>query len=78
LKLIYLCCIVYDVLSGETVAELDGHAATVRDVSWHPSLPSIVSTSVRKTKCLYTAEPDSTNFLLVVGRIGEGMDRSGT
>ncbi|KAL6061282.1 DDB1- and CUL4-associated factor 11 [Balamuthia mandrillaris] len=36
---------VYDVISGEVVTKLHGHEATVRDVSWHPFDPNIVSTS---------------------------------
>lgn len=38
---------IYDVVSGETVKKLSGHFATVRDVSWHPSLPIIATSSVR-------------------------------
>ncbi|XP_025158847.1 DDB1- and CUL4-associated factor 11 isoform X2 [Harpegnathos saltator] len=37
--------IVYDVLTGKIVRKLFGHAMCVRDVSWHPFYPHIVSTS---------------------------------
>jgi len=36
---------IYDILTGKVVKRLDGHHATVRDVSWHPFLPIIMSTS---------------------------------
>ena len=36
---------IYDVLSGETVRTLNGHRAAVRDVSWHPEIPSLASVS---------------------------------
>ncbi|KAK6930087.1 WD40 repeat [Dillenia turbinata] len=36
---------VYDLLSGATVAKLDYHEADVRDCSWHPFYPMIVSSS---------------------------------
>lgn len=37
--------IIYDVLTGNKVKELKGHRTCVRDVSWHPWKPDIVSTS---------------------------------
>lgn len=42
------CCSlqVYDALSGEVIRELGGHRSCVRDVSWHPFYPEIVSSSV--------------------------------
>ncbi|XP_010242588.1 PREDICTED: LEC14B homolog, partial [Nelumbo nucifera] len=36
---------VYDLVSGAQVAKLDYHASTVRDCSWHPSYPMLVSSS---------------------------------
>jgi len=37
---------IYDVLTGEMVQKLsDGHYACVRDISWHPYLPYMVSSS---------------------------------
>lgn len=37
--------VIYDVLTGEIVQSLHGHRACVRDVSWHPYLPHLVSSS---------------------------------
>lgn len=39
---------VYDLLTGKIVRNLFGHEMCVRDVSWHPFYPHIVSTSVSK------------------------------
>jgi WD repeat-containing protein 23 len=39
------CCYIYDIITGDIVAKLDGHAATVRDVSWHPVEPVLMTTS---------------------------------
>lgn len=36
---------IYDLVSGETVAKLDHHSSTVRDCGWHPSCPTLVSSS---------------------------------
>eukprot|EP00898_Chlorokybus_atmophyticus_P005696 jgi/Chlat1/6127/Chrsp409S05660 len=36
---------VYDVVSGKLVRKLGGHGATVRDASWHPYLPIMVTSS---------------------------------
>merc|ERR1712137_632617 len=36
---------VYDVSSGDVVERLPGHRGLVRDVSWNPNFPQIVSTS---------------------------------
>ena len=36
---------VYDALTGEIVKTLEGHNGCVRDVSWHPYLNEIVSSS---------------------------------
>ena len=38
--------IIYDVLTGKIVRNLYGHRGCVRDVSWHPYLFEIMSTSV--------------------------------
>ena len=38
----------YDLLTGEVVKELKGHRSCVRDVSWHPTKPEIISSSVRR------------------------------
>uniref|UniRef100_A0A7C8YKJ8 LEC14B homolog n=1 Tax=Opuntia streptacantha TaxID=393608 RepID=A0A7C8YKJ8_OPUST len=36
---------IYDLVSGEIVAKLDHHSSTVRDCSWHPRYPTLVSSS---------------------------------
>eukprot|EP00873_Tetraselmis_striata_P036859 jgi/Tetstr1/457123/TSEL_043773.t1 len=36
---------IYDLLTGERVSVLEHHDHTVRDCSWHPSLPMLVSVS---------------------------------
>jgi WD repeat-containing protein 23 len=36
---------VYDLLTGEIVRKLTGHGGVVRDVSWHPYLPMMLSSS---------------------------------
>ncbi len=37
---------VYDVITGDIVSKLSGgHSATIRDVSWHPYLPQMCSSS---------------------------------
>lgn len=38
--------VIYDVLTGKIEKVLKGHRACVRDVSWHPYRPELVSTSV--------------------------------
>jgi len=35
----------WDVLTGELISQLKGHYGTVRDVSWHPTEPTIISSS---------------------------------
>ena len=42
----HIFVIVYDVLTGEIVQELNGHKSCVRDVSWHPYRSEITSSSV--------------------------------
>jgi hypothetical protein len=37
---------VYDALTGDVVRNLAGHRSCVRDVSWHPYQPEIISSSV--------------------------------
>lgn len=49
-KYIYTGCAtgqvhVYDLLTGEILQTMDGHSACVRDVSWHPYYPTLISSS---------------------------------
>jgi len=37
--------VIYDLLTGQIVKELAGHQGVVRDVSWHPYRPEIISSS---------------------------------
>lgn len=39
------CVYIYDVVTGAQVAKLDYHQLTVRDCSWHPYYPMLVSSS---------------------------------
>ncbi|XP_042491429.1 LEC14B protein [Macadamia integrifolia] len=39
------CVYIYDLVSGAQVAKLGYHESTVRDCSWHPSYPMLVSSS---------------------------------
>jgi WD repeat-containing protein 23 len=39
------CVYVYDLLTGALVNKLVGHGGVVRDVSWHPYLPMLLSSS---------------------------------
>ncbi|XP_073104475.1 LEC14B homolog isoform X3 [Elaeis guineensis] len=39
------CVYIYDVVSGDQVERLDGHQLAVRDCSWHPYYPMLVSSS---------------------------------
>ena len=40
-------CAIYDTLTGEVVDTIDCHRGIVRDVSWHPHRPHLVTSSVR-------------------------------
>ena len=40
---------VYDALTGYVVAENRDHNKCVRDVSWHPYMPDMISSSVRES-----------------------------
>jgi len=63
--------LIYDVLSGQIITKLKGHTNIVRDLSWHPYLPCIVSTSW--DTCIrfwdYTSHPSKEN-----NRIEEDSD----
>lgn len=37
--------VIYDVLTGQQEAVLEGHTACVRDVSWHPHRPEIIDSA---------------------------------
>ncbi|XP_047939458.1 LEC14B protein-like isoform X2 [Salvia hispanica] len=39
------CIYIYDLVSGAQVAKLQHHGSTVRDCSWHPTYPVLVSSS---------------------------------
>lgn len=39
------CVYIYDLVSGGQVAKLQYHNSTVRDCSWHPSYPMLISSS---------------------------------
>ncbi|XP_031479461.1 LEC14B protein isoform X1 [Nymphaea colorata] len=39
------CIYIYDVITGDTVSKLVYHSSTVRDCSWHPFFPMLVSSS---------------------------------
>ncbi|KAL0437542.1 UNVERIFIED_CONTAM: LEC14B protein [Sesamum radiatum] len=39
------CIYIYDLISGAQVAKLQYHRSTVRDCSWHPNYPILVSSS---------------------------------
>ncbi|KAL0389560.1 UNVERIFIED_CONTAM: LEC14B protein [Sesamum calycinum] len=39
------CIYIYDLISGAQVAKLQHHKSTVRDCSWHPTYPMLVSSS---------------------------------
>ncbi|KAK6164736.1 hypothetical protein DH2020_001600 [Rehmannia glutinosa] len=39
------CVYIYDLVSGAQVAKLQHHKSTVRDCSWHPNYPMLVSSS---------------------------------
>ncbi|PIN26081.1 WD40 repeat-containing protein [Handroanthus impetiginosus] len=39
------CIYIYDLVSGAQVAKLQHHKSTVRDCSWHPNYPMLVSSS---------------------------------
>ncbi|OVA11410.1 WD40 repeat [Macleaya cordata] len=39
------CVYIYDLVSGAQVARLENHVSTVRDCSWHPFYPMLVSSS---------------------------------
>lgn len=62
-KFIYTGCasgavIIYDTLTGEIVKELQGHKSCVRDVSWHPYQPEILSSSWDFTVAKWTYSED--------------------
>lgn len=52
--------IVYDILTGTKVKELKGHRGCVRDVSWHPYNPDIVTTSWDGSVVRWSYEEDVT------------------
>ncbi|PRP80921.1 WD repeat domain 23 [Planoprotostelium fungivorum] len=49
---------IWDVLTGEVVKKLEAHEATIRDLSWHPTEPVIMSTSWDATVKKWTVNPE--------------------
>jgi len=49
---------VFDILTGKVAKKLDGHHATIRDVSWHPFLPILISTSWDGTVKKWDYDPE--------------------
>lgn len=52
--------VVYDLLTGKLATVLSGHRGCVRDVSWHPFLPILASSSWDGSVCkwAYRSEPE--------------------
>ena len=50
--------VIYDILTGEVVRRLTGHSDIVRDVSWHPYEPIILTASWDASAALYSAWED--------------------
>eukprot|EP00871_Galdieria_phlegrea_P002828 jgi/Galph1/3546/GphlegSOOS_G2201.1 len=55
------CVYIYDIVSGDTVSELEGHKSIVRDVDWHPYLPVLVSSSWDGTSAMWCSHPWNTS-----------------
>eukprot|EP00730_Choanoeca_flexa_P005688 TRINITY_DN12002_c0_g2_i5.p1 TRINITY_DN12002_c0_g2~~TRINITY_DN12002_c0_g2_i5.p1 ORF type:complete len:542 (+),score=98.43 TRINITY_DN12002_c0_g2_i5:90-1715(+) len=54
---------IYDILTGEVVQRLHVHSAIARDVSWHPTKQSLVSSSVRVAQyCVPCPGPNMISF----------------
>ncbi|GJN14232.1 hypothetical protein PR202_gb01027 [Eleusine coracana subsp. coracana] len=49
---------IYDVVSGSLVEKLKGHQLAVRDCSWHPFDPALVSSSWDGRVAKWTSNPD--------------------
>ena len=50
--------VVYDILTGEIVRRLNGHSDIVRDVSWHPYEPLILTASWDASAAIYAGWED--------------------
>jgi DDB1- and CUL4-associated factor 11 len=50
--------VIYETLTGEIAARLHGHQSIVRDVSWHPTEPTLISTSWDCTSRIYQFRKD--------------------
>eukprot|EP01112_Ceratiomyxa_fruticulosa_P004992 TRINITY_DN1555_c0_g1_i2.p1 TRINITY_DN1555_c0_g1~~TRINITY_DN1555_c0_g1_i2.p1 ORF type:complete len:518 (-),score=96.42 TRINITY_DN1555_c0_g1_i2:158-1711(-) len=51
------CAYIYDVLSGKVVETLKGHQSIIRDLSWHPFIPELITTSWDCTVRHWTPHP---------------------
>jgi len=49
---------VYDILTGDVVAELNEHRGTVRDLHWHPNKPLIMTSSWDNTVNMWSCGSD--------------------
>ncbi len=53
---------IYDILTGDVVQTLSGHNSIVRDVSWHPHLPLLLSSSWDTTTRAFSYQPRKSNI----------------
>lgn len=70
--------VIYDLLTGKIVRSLLGHSQCVRDVSWHPFHPQIVSTSWDGATARWLYASDNNIELNSPGDDNEGEPESDT